>query len=209
MIVHPTTIVKHLGPSRVFALVLAMTIAVFADDHAHRTNIAQSYDSIVPLGGLKIELKPSNRDMFILASAESPYFDGCYSRTDATGLFTASGKKVAFYPTHIDFRLTATAMRPKMLDIDTYGALHVPETEINDYLLHLRFDVLVFHGLQKTTIQPSSVQLIGMPADVPYDERVFRISFDSPQQISIYDRMLLEVLSPSGDRLCKFHLDLF
>ena len=46
-----------------------------------------------------------------------------------------------------------------------------------------------------------------MPPDIPYDERVYQISFDIGR-IPITDRVVLEVLSPSGERLCKFHLDL-
>ena len=49
--------------------------------------------------------------------------------------------------------------------------------------------------------------MIGVPADVAYDERVYRISF-SGQKIPVSDRCILEVLSPTGERLTRFHFDL-
>jgi hypothetical protein len=49
--------------------------------------------------------------------------------------------------------------------------------------------------------------MIGVPADVPYDERVYRINF-ALDKLPITDRCVLEVLSPTGERLTKFHFDL-
>jgi hypothetical protein len=42
---------------------------------------------------------------------------------------------------------------------------------------------------------------------MPYDERIYRIGFDMGK-IPIQDRVVMEVLTPTGQRLCKFHLDL-
>jgi hypothetical protein len=43
---------------------------------------------------------------------------------------------------------------------------------------------------------------------VPYNERIYRIGFDLGK-VPIDDRVVMEVISPTGERLCKFHLDLF
>ena len=47
-----------------------------------------------------------------------------------------------------------------------------------------------------------------MPAEVSYDERIYRIRFNLGR-IPIDDRIVLEVFSPTGERLSKFHVDLF
>jgi hypothetical protein len=191
------------------ALPLLLAIVSLGRNRARDAVDERDYHSVVPLGAERIDLKPSKRDMYILATAESPYFEGWHGRADEHFLLSADGSKVKYYPRRIDFRLTATAMRPDLLSIDSFGTLHLTEPEVNDYLLHLGFRIIVFHGLQMTRIEPDSVRLLGMPADVPYDERIFRTSFNLPYPVPIDDRIVLEVLSPSGDRLCKFHLDLF
>ena len=49
--------------------------------------------------------------------------------------------------------------------------------------------------------------MIGVPDDVPYNERVYRVAFEIGS-VPTDRRMLLEVLTPQGERICKFHLDL-
>jgi hypothetical protein len=45
--------------------------------------------------------------------------------------------------------------------------------------------------------------MIGMPADVPYDERVYRININAGN-LPITDRMVVEILSPEGKLLTHF-----
>jgi len=195
---------------RVLIVVLLLTVAgVCKDRNQNAADSGRSYHSVIPLGAERIDLKPSKKQMFILATAESPQFEGWHGVANARTLFSSDGKKVKFYPSHVRFRLTATAMRPDMLVLESYGSINVPDAEIGDYLLHLGFRVLVFHGLEKTIIEPDKIRMIGMPAEVPYAERIYHISFNLQQRIPITDRIVLEVTSPTGNRLCKFHLDLF
>ncbi|HYH00197.1 MAG TPA: hypothetical protein VD837_13770 [Terriglobales bacterium] len=93
--------------------------------------------------------------------------------------------------------------------IDSYGTLNVPSGSLNDYLLKLGFRLLVFRGLDVTRIEPQNVHMIGVPAEVPYEERIFKVSFDLPRTVSTDERVVFEVLSPTGFRLCKFHLDFY
>lgn len=149
--------------------------------------------------------------MYLLATAESPQFEGWRVRDDGDRktLLSADGQLVRFYPQHVSFRVTATAMRPKLLIIESYGTLNVSEDALNSFLLDLRFRLLVFRGLDIARLEPRNVRMIGMPADVPYGERIYGISFDLPRPVPMEDRIVLEVLSPTGSRLCKFHLDFF
>jgi hypothetical protein len=49
--------------------------------------------------------------------------------------------------------------------------------------------------------------LIGVPADIAYKERIYRVSVNLPR-VPMSDRVVLEVFAPDGERICKFHLDL-
>jgi hypothetical protein len=52
-------------------------------------------------------------------------------------------------------------------------------------------------------IVPQSVEMIGMPADVPYDERVYRINVNAGN-LPITDRLVVEIFSPHGELLTHF-----
>jgi hypothetical protein len=195
---------------KIAVFVLIVVAAGFCENHARSsTSFDRRYHAIIPLGAERIDLRPSKRQLYILATAESPSFEGWHSPMNSHYLLKPDGSRVDSYPRQIRFRLTATAMRPDMLFLEPYGNLTLSDGAINDYLLHLSFRMLVFHGLQITHIQPQAVRLIGMPADVTYDERIYQMSFNLPRRIPITDRIVVEVLSPTGYRVCKFHLDLF
>jgi len=49
--------------------------------------------------------------------------------------------------------------------------------------------------------------MIGVPADIPYDERVFRVSFDIGER-PVTDRFMLEIYSPEGEQLGRFCFEL-
>ena len=79
--------------------------------------------------------------------------------------------------------------------------------DVNDYLMHLQFRLKVFSGLSYFYVQPASVEMIGMPAEVPYDERIYLAGFNL-NGVPATDRIVLEVLDPAGARISRFHLEL-
>lgn len=196
---------------RIALLVAACSMSFLCQGQSHSDAPYQrTFRAAVPLGAERIDLS-SGKTMYLLVTAESPRFEGMRALDNGStkALLRADGSRVQFFPKHIEFRITVTAMRPDLLTIDSYGRLNLSPSEINSYLLNLGFRMLIFHGLEITRVTPESNQLIGMPADVNYDERVFQIGFDLPHAVSTDDRIVLEVLSPAGSRLCKFHLDFF
>jgi hypothetical protein len=70
-------------------------------------------------------------------------------------------------------------------------------------LLSLKFKLRDYDALVSKEIEPDSVKMIGVPADVPYDERVFRVNFDIGNR-PVTDRLVLEVYSPDGKKIGKF-----
>lgn len=180
-------------------------LAVAMPSAAQNANI-YTINGRIPLGIESFRLQPAGREFYLMASVESPAFEGLYRATDRSGqphLFNASSR-VMFYPARIQFRLTAST-REKLVDdrpFDTHAKLSV-----NDMLTKLHFRMKVFHALEYRYIKPTFIDDIGIPNDVPYDERIYRIGFDLGK-IPIEDRVVMEVISPTGERLCKFHLDL-
>lgn len=166
-----------------------------------------AYNGRIPLGIESFRLQPAGREFYLMASVENPAFDGLYRVTDHNGhdhLFTGTNKPVTFYPSRVQFRVTASS-REKLVEdhpFDTHAKVGV-----DDLMAHLRFRLKVFHALEYRYVKPSVVEDVGLPMDVPYDERIYRIGFDLGK-VPIEDRVVMEVFSPTGERLCKFHLDL-
>ena len=109
------------------------------------------------------------------------------------------------FPSRIEFRVTATSRVESNTTGDTPFPINAGDLE--PLLRSLRFRLKVFDGLHAASFSPAAVKMIGVPDDVPYNERVYRVAFDIGS-VPTTQRMLLEVLTPEGERMCKFHLDL-
>lgn len=161
----------------------------------------------LPLGAEQINLKPSGQHFMLLGCIEDRRFNRLQVSRVRRSPFVidAAGDVWTHYPDEITFRVTATAIDSGMLQVDSQN---VHESgDLNSFLLGLHFRLKSFRGLQMAELQPSSVRLIGVPADVPYQERIYRVSFDTGK-FPVSDRLVMEVLSPKGQLLTRFHLEL-
>ena len=161
----------------------------------------------LPLGAEAYHLLPLNRQFYLLACIEDPRFDNLHVSRVRSSLFVvdAAGRNWQNYPAELNFRVTATGMADVLNNLDTSQIRE--DGDFNSFLLGLKFRLKVYRGLKMSILQPSSLKLIGMPADLPADERVFRVSFDT-HNLPVDDRLVLEVLSPGGQVLSRFHLEL-
>jgi hypothetical protein len=164
--------------------------------------------TLIPLGNVSFTLDGHRNPLHFWATAQSASFEGWRIVGDgrARALLSPNGEAVRYYPRALDFRVTASASGNPALELEHPLPLQV-SSPLDDYLRNLQFRLKIFRGLHARVVQPTAVKMIGMPADVPYDERIFRVSFELPM-VPIQDRMVLEVLAPDGERICKFHLDL-
>lgn len=182
-----------------------LSTAISAVAQVHFTPI--SINGRIPLGIESFRLDPAKQDFYLMASAETPAFVGLRRVIDGRStlrLVSRNGKTMHSYPDRVQFRLTASA-REKMLEDHPFGTKS--NLSLVDLLASLKFRLKVFHGLAYRYIEPASVDDVGMPRNLPYNERIYRIGFNLGH-IPIEDRVVMEVISPSGERLCKFHLDL-
>ena len=119
-------------------------------------------------------------------------------------IVNVDGVKLRHFPSNFSFRITASLRKTVLVEpTDTLNIHGRPE----NLLLALKFRLKAYQGLDVREISPESVEMIGVPADVPSDERIYRVNFNV-DRLPITDRCVLEVLSPSGERMAKFHFDL-
>ncbi len=162
----------------------------------------------IPLGIESLRARPAGGTFYVVASAENPEFASMYRAKDRNGhdaLFDANRTQVKFYPRHVEFRVTASS-REKLVREPPFEVRE--NIKLDQLFTHISFRLKVFHGLDARYIEPGDVEEIGVPKSIAYNERIYRVGFDLGN-LPITDRVVMEVLTPNGDRLCKFHLDLY
>lgn len=159
----------------------------------------------MPLGNEEYRLKSARKDFYIMASLENSSMDGVRVDRRRGRVYSPDGTPLRTYPPVLEFRISASGMDDRLLG--GKGSELESQDSLNSYLLKLRFQLKVFRDLEMKELEPLSVRLIGVPADTPYDERIYRVSFELPN-VPVEDRIVLNVLSPDGECLSKFHLQL-
>ena len=199
---------------RLAAIVIALLIISLPGPAQDYTSSEFVFHSVVPLGVEAIVLQPAKTRIALLATAECPGLEGVrrvFWQPQESGdggvsgkVYGKDGKQMTYFPRRISFRVTATA-REKLIELDPFDV--ESNMDLNQYLLGLTFKLRAYHGIDVRNLTATKVQLLGPPAKVPYDARSFRVAFNL-DKISIEDRLVLELWSPDGQRLAKFHLEL-
>jgi hypothetical protein len=181
----------------------ALALCVLAAANSWQTTILHAN---IPAGYEVLLIKPSDTVLTFLGLIECPELEGAQQVAEGmkSRIVNADGKTLAHYPNNFSFRITASLR--KTLLIEPTDMLEVSEAP-QDFLLKLKFRLKAYEGLQAREIRPESIQIIGVPAEIPYDERVYRVSFNVTD-LPVTDRCVLEVLTLDGVRLTKFHFDL-
>ena len=185
---------------------LAAGGAVAASNSASSWHTTPFFHATTPAGYDVLRIKPGEAVVSFLGLIECPELEGAQQVGDGTTgqIVNADGKVLKNFPQHFSFRVTASLRKTVLLDpTDAIEFTQDPR----DLLLKLKFQLKTYRGLNARVVQPDSVQMIGVPADILYDERVYRVSF-TVNNLPVSDRCVLEILSPDGVRLTKFHFDL-
>jgi len=192
-----------MNPRRVTArgISIAVLIGCLAMAETPARN-GPAFRSTIPAGYDVLELQPSGTNLSLIGLVECPELEGAQHVSAGTmaGMISARGGRMRNFPRHFSFRVTAS-LRKILLD-QPASTIEVPD-DPQDLLLRLRFRVKAYHGLEMRDVFPVTVRQIGMPGDVPYDERVYRVDVnigDAP----ITDRFVIEVLTPEGELLTHF-----
>jgi hypothetical protein len=162
--------------------------------------------SNMPAGYAVMVLKPSKATLSLMGLIECPELEGAQHVAEGSHkrLVSADGETIRQFPQRFSFRITASL---KKIFIE------VPDSSVDiagdpqELLLKLKFRIRAYNGLESREIEPQSIEMIGVPADVPYDERVYRINVDTGN-LPITDRVIIEILSPQGELLTHFPFSL-
>jgi len=138
----------------------------------------------------------------LIGLVECPEIEGMQQVSQGLNAKVVSpqGIPVNHFPRHFSFRITATLRRPIPEPPDQVVNT---EQDPQQFLLSLGFRLKIYHGLSMHQIEPDSVTLIGVPEDVAYDERIFRVQFDVGD-LPMTDRLVLEAVSPQGEVVSHF-----
>ena len=192
----------------IVAGVLFLTFVLHsAGEDAASTQSAYKYHSLVPLGMENLRLHPGGQLIRLLATAECGGFEGLERIGEAhqARLMTASGSRLLYYPSEISFRLTGSSFKSSV-DRDPPTDIYANQ-DANSFLLNLHMRLKIFRALDANELDPDEMELIGVPATVPYGERIYRATFHL-DHVPSDARMVLEVFDSSGQRISRFHLDL-
>jgi len=182
---------------------LGTTILAFGQAHPTSTT---RLGAVMSLGSDSILLQPAKERLNMLLSVECPGLAKIVLIGDgpARKALTDDGSPVRSYPDSISFRFTigsrtaADEMQPNEFET---------KASADHFQSNLHFRLRVFHGIHSTTYDPAEVTMLGVPADIPYDERIYHFTFKL-KDIPVDDRMMLEVLDEQGNRVGKFHLQI-
>jgi hypothetical protein len=190
----------------ILAIVSGLQLAGSAEGPKSGPPPTMLFHSPLPLGADGYLLRPLNRKFYLMASADNPEFDQCrVTRVHLGGTVVgADGTQMRHYPQQLTFRVTASAIESDILssDIDLVNY----SGDLNSFLLGMHFRLKVYRGLKVSVIKPERVHLIGVPADQPFEERVYKVAFDT-NDLPLDARLVLEVTGPEGERLSRFHLE--
>ncbi len=169
------------------------------------------YHSSIPLGSevFNYEHESTHQIFYVIASAQDREFEGqeIWLDGDRHVLKTSAGKPVENYPRHVRFRVSVCERDSSYL-IDAPIPIATNASTFDEFISGLKFEMVVFHALTYRTEQPAKVKHIGIPLDVPSNERIYEVSFDVGE-VPITDRIVMHVLTDQGERLAKFNVDLF
>ncbi len=189
----------RIARSGVLAIITAFGLAAIAGNaprggNGLHPNMPAGYDVVV--------LKPSGANLSMMGLIECPELEGAQSVSAGTHkkLVSADGDTIRHFPQRFSFRITASLR--KML-VDRPVATVDVSDEPHELLLNLKFRIRAYNGLENHEIVPESVEMIGMPADVAYDERVYRINVNNVD-LPITARLVVEVRTAHGELITHF-----
>jgi hypothetical protein len=189
----------RIARSGLLAIIGAFGLAAIAGNAPRGSN---GLHPTMPAGYDVVVLKPSGANLALMGLIECPELEGAQSVSEGANkkLVSAAGDTIRHFPQRFSFRITASLR--KMLMDRPVASVDVRD-EPHELLLNLKFRIRAYNGLENHEIVPESVEMIGMPADVPYDERVYRVNLNNVN-LPITARLVVEIRTPQGELLTHF-----
>jgi hypothetical protein len=181
---------------------LGTTLLAFGQANPTSTRFA----AVMSLGADSILLQPAKQRLNMLLTVECPEMEKIVVSGPGTARSAnyLDGKPVRFYPQTLSFRFTIGSRTAA----DEQAPNEFETTDsVDHFQSNLHFRLKVFAGTHTRTYDPAEVTMLGVPVDMPSDERIYHFTFklkDTP----VDDRIMVEVLDDQGTRVGKFHLQI-
>lgn len=149
---------------------------------------------------------PSGEKLTFLATWIAPELTKFERVDSANGSYVrdANGKRVTRYPDKMTLRVTVgnrtEVSNGKPLDFDS-------KLSAQELASSLHFRLRVYEGLEYRLLEPITSKVIGVPKDIPYNERIYLIEF-SLKDVPIEDRLVIEALDPEDTRVTRFSVSM-
>ena len=149
---------------------------------------------------------PSGEKLTFLATWIAPELTKFERVDSANGSYVrdANGKRVTRYPDKMTLRVTVgnrtEVSNGKPLDFDS-------KLSAQELASSLHFRLRVYEGLEYRLLEPLTSKVIGVPKDIPYNERIYLVEF-SLKDVPIEDRLVIEALDPEDTRVTRFSVSM-
>ena len=180
----------------------AVALAFVAPQGSVTFRSGPGFHATMPSGYNIVQLRPSGTIVELIGMFECPEIEGMQQVSEGLNARVVSRQGVTLnhFPRHFGFRVTATLRKPIPA---TPEQIVNTDQDPQEFLLSLGFRLKIYDGLEMQEIAPESVTIIGVPPDIAYDERIFRVQF-SVGNLPVTDRVILEALSPEGESISHF-----
>jgi hypothetical protein len=118
---------------------------------------------------------------------------GAYIRND-------EGRLITHYPERMVLRIS---VGEKTKVIGTTPIDFETQYSADELAKNLHFRLRVYNGLDYRVVEPTSAKMIGVPAELPYDQRIYLIEF-LLKDVAVEERLMIEALDPQGTRVTRF-----
>lgn len=160
-----------------------------------------------PMGGDALILMPAKQRLQLMATLESKELEGVRQIRQGKDEFLRApdGGPFRFYPRELKFRFSVgrkiTILEKNPNAIET-------QDSPDEFQSNLRFQMKLFKGLKTEVVEPVETKMIGVPKNIPHDERVYTVRFTLPREVPAHERLKLEVYDRNGNQVAKFHVQL-
>lgn len=117
---------------------------------------------------------------------------------------TVDGERVTKYPEKMMLRVTmgnkTLLQERKPLELDT-------DMSADELARNVHFRLRIYNGLESRILEPMRARMIGVPKDIPYNERIYVVEFRL-KSVPVEDRLVLEVLDRRDQRVAKFGISM-
>lgn len=165
------------------------------------------FRQLTPMGGDAVILMPARQKIQLMATLEAKELEGVRQIKYGDDVFLRgpNGESIRYYPRELRFRFS---IGKKVVYIEKNPTPIMTSDTPDEFQSNLRFQLKVFRGLEAEVLEPSEAKIIGVPRNIPYDERIYSVRFQLPRQVPAYERMKLEVRDRNGNLVAKFQVQL-